>query len=100
MFVLSLHYAFKNFEIFCASEALITKSVRSRATLDQVIAATELNRTKKDLIFRSCNLHMKDETSRFIRHCIRIRKYFHGDNCKIDYMRTAVAEYDENVSEL
>jgi len=43
---------------------------------------------------------MKNETSRFIRHCIRIRKYFHGDSCKIDYMRTAVVDYDENVSEL
>ena len=66
----------------------------------QVIISTELNRKKKDLIFRSCNLHMKNQISRFIRHCIRIRKYFHGDSCKVEYMRTAVMDYDENVSEV
>jgi hypothetical protein len=100
MFVLHFHSACKQFEIFCAVEAHITTAVRSRATLDQVVIATNLNERKRDAIFASCNLYMKNEISRFIRHCIRIRKYFHGDSCKIQYMSTAVMDYDETVSEL
>jgi len=40
---------------------------------------------------------MKNEISRFIHHCIRIRKYLNGDSCKFEYMRTAVVNVSESL---
>ena len=100
MFVLSFHRACKEFEIFCASMTRNVNAVSSRADLCRLTSETESYEESVDAILGSCNLFQDDEVSRFIRHCIRIKKYFHGDNCKVEYMRSALLQYDENVSEL
>jgi hypothetical protein len=50
-------------------------------------------------IFKSCDLYTMDDISRFIRHCIRIKQYFDGQFCKIEYMKGAVMDYNQRVSE-
>jgi len=96
MFVLSFHLACKNFEFLCAS---ITQSVNSVSSF-QVAFDKQLHEDKMYGIFRSCNLLQADEISRFVRYCIRIKQYFHGNTCKVEYMRGALRIYDKNVSEL
>jgi len=99
MFVLSFHRACKEFEMLCASITHNVNAVSSRADLCQVASETENNEDKMYAIFRSCKLFMQDEISRFIRHCIRIKRYFHGNTCKVEYMRGSIVNYDEHVSE-
>jgi len=96
MFVLSFHLACKNFEILCNFMPQHINSVSSW----QGASDTQVYEDKMNGIFRSCNLLLEDEISRFVRHCIRIKQYFHGNTCKINCMRAAVLMYDESVSEL
>jgi len=100
MFVLSFHRACKDFEFLCASITQNENAVSSRADLFKITSDTEFHEDKMYGIFRSCNLLLPDEISRFIRHCIQIKKYFHGNVCKVQYMRGALWMYDENVLEL
>jgi len=96
MFVLSFHCACKNFEFLCAS---ITRNI-NLVSCNSFTSDKQFDEDKMYGIFRSCNLSLPDEISRFIRHCIRIKKYFHGNTCKVEYMKGAMWMYDENVSEL
>jgi len=98
MFVLSLHRACKEFEFLCASINQKLNSVSCRGEVLEV--TTVFFQDKLYGIFRSCELLLPDDISRFIRHCIRIRQYFHGNMCKVDYMKGALRMYNENVSEL
>ena len=100
MFVLSFHRACKEFELLCASITHNVNAVSSCADLYRLTSETESYEETVDAILGSCHLFRDDEVSRFIRHCIRIKKYFHGENCKVEYMRGALLQYDENVSEL
>jgi len=100
MYVLSFHRACKEFEILCASITRDVNAISSRTDLCRLTSETDSSGQKVDAIFRSCNLFRDDQVSRFIRHCIRIKRYFHGDKCKVQYMRGALLQYDENVSEL
>jgi len=99
MFVLSFHRACKDFESFCAAITQNVNAVSSRADLCKVTSCSESSEDKVYAIFKSCNLFLDDEISRFIRHCIRLKKYFHGDTCKVEYIRGALSHYNENVSE-
>jgi len=96
MFVLGFHLACKHFEILCNFMPQHINSVSSW----QGASDTQLREDKIHGIFRSCNLFLADEISRFIRHCIRIKQYFHGNTCKVEYMKGAMLMYDESVSEL
>ena len=100
MFVLSFHRACKDFEFLCASIPQNVNKVSSKADPFRINTETEFHEKKIYAIFASCNFVVQDDASRFIRHCIRIRKYFHGETCKVEYMKGALCMYNENVSEL
>ena len=82
----------------CSSVYQKLNAVSSKA--DLLRTSDEFFQGKMYRLFTSCNLLLQDEISRFVRHCIRIKKYFHGEMCKVDYMSGSFPMYDENVSEL
>jgi len=75
-------------------------SVSIGTSLCQFNNTARLNQNKMYEIFSSCDLYTSGNISRFIRHCIRVKKYFHGEYFKVEYMREAIFDYDENVAEL
>jgi len=97
MFVLVFHKACIESEFL---SALVAQEMNAVSYGSQTSPGQLEDIMKMREAFTSCNLFEKEDISRFIRHCIRVKQYLDGKVCKIEYLKRSVMNYDENVSEM
>ena len=88
MFALHFHNALKVFEELCATQNAIYNHVTcsSKHDVNHVCKENSMSWSK---LHSACNLNNEDEVTEFIEYNIDMKKYFFGNNCKVDYIQRA-----------
>ena len=88
MFVLRFHYALRYFEKLCSTQNSIFNQVTcsSKQDVNHYCMENSISWAKLHSI---CNLLNEKDVTNFIEYNINMKKYFFGNNCKVEYMRRA-----------